>query len=243
VPLDEYVDAFTFTRFEPSGPVQGNDSIKFATSILDYVFRELAVSYLSRFDLAHVEPGETSFDALGKGVVEGRPPEQPASRYVSRGLTRSRTDKLVVMPGGERGTERGGDRGSGGERGGGERGGLSSPSPVGGGSASEASRGGAAATAKITSLAGARAHGHIEGTAALKPERTPSPAEALENLPWSPTKAEARAEAKALAAEKRAEAKAQGYEGEACEECGNFTLVRNGTCLKCNTCGNTTGCS
>ena len=56
VPLDEYVDAFTFTRFEPSGPVQGNDSIKFATSILDYVFRELAVSYLERFDLAHVDP-------------------------------------------------------------------------------------------------------------------------------------------------------------------------------------------
>jgi len=246
VPLDEYVDAFTFTRFEPSGPVQGNDSIKFATSILDYVFRELAVSYLSRFDLAHVEPSETSFDALGKGVVEGRPPEQPASRYVSRGLTRSRTDKLVVMPGGERGTERGG----GVERGGViERGGVSSPSPAPagegrGGGASEASRGGvsgATASAKITSLAGARAH--VEGTAALKPERAPSPAEALENLPWSPSRAEARAEAKALAAEKRAEAKAQGYEGEACGECGNFTLIRNGTCLKCNTCGGTTGCS
>jgi ribonucleoside-diphosphate reductase alpha chain len=233
VPLDEYVDAFTFTRFEPSGPVQGNDSIKFATSIIDYVFRELAVSYLSRFDLAHVEPSETSFDALGKGVVEGRPPEQPASRYVSRGLTRSRTDKLVVMPGGERGTERGG---------------VSSPSPAlagegRGGGASEVSRGGAAVSAKITSLTGARAYGHVEGTAALKPERAPSPAEALGNLPWSPTRAEARAEAKAFAAEKRAEAMAQGYEGEACGECGNFTLVRNGTCLKCNTCGGTTGCS
>jgi len=229
VPLDEYVDAFTFTRFEPSGPVQGNDSIKYATSILDYLFRELAVSYLSRFDLAHVEPSETSFDALGKGVVEGRPPEQPASRYVSRGLTRSRTDKLVVMPGGERGG------------GGTERGGVSSASPPGGGSASEASRGGGTTSAKITSLAGARAQ--VEGTAALKAERAPSPAETLENLPWSPSRAEARAEAKALAAEKRAEAKAQGYEGEACGECGNFTLVRNGTCLKCNTCGSTTGCS
>jgi len=216
-------------------PGEGNDSIKFATSILDYVFRELAVSYLSRFDLAHVEPAETSFDALGKGVVEGRPPEQPASRYVSRGLTRSRTDKLVVMPGGERGTERGGgDRGT-------DRGG-SSASPAGGGSTSEASRGGATA-AKITSLAGARTVGQVEGTAALKAQRAPSPAEALETLPWSPSRAEARAEAKALAAEKRAEAKAQGYEGEACDECGNFTLVRNGTCLKCNTCGNTTGCS
>ena len=58
VPLEEYVDAFTFTRFEPQGPVQGNDTIKYATSILDYVFRELAVSYLERFDLAHVDPSE-----------------------------------------------------------------------------------------------------------------------------------------------------------------------------------------
>ena len=73
VPLEEYVDAFTFTRFEPSGPVQGNDSIKYATSILDYVFRELAVSYLERFDLAHVDPSEAGFDALGKGVEEGKP--------------------------------------------------------------------------------------------------------------------------------------------------------------------------
>ena len=56
VPLEEYVDAFTFTRFEPAGPVQGNDSIKYATSILDYVFRELAVSYMGRFDLAHALP-------------------------------------------------------------------------------------------------------------------------------------------------------------------------------------------
>ena len=100
VPLDEYVDAFTFTRFEPSGPVQGNDSIKYATSILDYVFRELAVSYLSRFDLAHVEPTRRRFDALGKGVEEGKP--SPDTRYVSKGLTRSRTDKLKVMQGGRR---------------------------------------------------------------------------------------------------------------------------------------------
>jgi ribonucleoside-diphosphate reductase alpha chain len=221
VPLDEYVDAFTFTRFEPSGPVQGNEAIKYATSILDYVFRELAVSYLSRFDLAHVEPAETNFDALGKGVEEGRPPEQPAARYVSRGLTRSRTDKLVVMPGGS------------------ERGGASPASTVAGDG-----RGGGSGS-NVTSLAAAssRAHGHVEGSTALKPERAPSPAEALENLPWSPPKTEPRADAKAMAAGKRAEAKAQGYEGEACGECGNFTLVRNGTCLKCNTCGGTTGCS
>ena len=69
VPLEEFVEAFTFTRFEPAGMVQGNDSIKNATSILDYVFRELAVSYLGRNDLAHVEPSEIGFDALGKGVA------------------------------------------------------------------------------------------------------------------------------------------------------------------------------
>jgi ribonucleoside-diphosphate reductase alpha chain len=57
------------------------------------------------------------------------------------------------------------------------------------------------------------------------------------------SRSEARAEARAYAAEMRAEAKAKGYEGEACGECGNFTLVRNGTCLKCDTCGGTTGCS
>ena len=66
-----------------------------------------------------------------------------------------------------------------------------------------------------------------------------SPAQALEQL----SRPEPRAQAKAVAAEKRAEAKAKGYEGEACAECGNFTLVRNGTCLKCDTCGSTTGCS
>src|SRR5215813_10468857 len=97
VPLEEYVDAFTFTRFEPSGPVQGNDSIKYATSILDYVFRELAVSYLERFDLAHVDPTESGFDALGKGVEEGKP---AGAQFVSRGLTSSRTDKLSVLAGG-----------------------------------------------------------------------------------------------------------------------------------------------
>jgi ribonucleoside-diphosphate reductase alpha chain len=120
VPLDEYVDAFTFTRFEPSGPVQGNDTIKYATSILDYVFRELAVSYMERFDLAHVDPSGEGFDALGKGVEEGRP--GPDVRYVSKGLTRSRTDRLKVMQGGV------------------ERSDAASPSPAAGGSASEASR-------------------------------------------------------------------------------------------------------
>jgi ribonucleoside-diphosphate reductase alpha chain len=218
VPLDEYVDAFTFTRFEPSGPVQGNDSIKYATSILDYVFRELAVSYMERFDLAHVDPSGEGFDALGKGVEEGKP--NPETRFVSKGLTRSRTDRLKVMQGG-------GERSDA----------TSSPSPAGGGSASEASRGGAVSNITAFSTTGPR--GEIAGSTALKaaPEQRLSPAQALEQL------TETRAHAKAVAAERRAEAKAKGYEGEACDSCGNFTLVRNGTCLKCDTCGSTTGCS
>jgi len=217
VPLDEYVDAFTFTRFEPSGPVQGNDSIKYATSILDYVFRELAVSYLERFDLAHVDPSGEGFDTLGKGVEEGRAPE---TRYVSKGLTRSRTDRLKVMPGGA----------------GGEAGRAVAPSPQGGEGRGEGGPG-----SKVTALVTGAPRAEVAGSAALKaePEQKLSPAQALEQLNWT----DARVHAKQAAAEKRAEARAKGYEGEACGECGNFTLVRNGTCLKCDTCGSTTGCS
>jgi ribonucleoside-diphosphate reductase alpha chain len=219
VPLEEYVDAFTFTRFEPSGPVQGNDSIKYATSILDYVFRELAVSYLTRFDLAHVDPTETNFDALGKGVEEGR----TSPNYVSKGLTRSRTDKLVVMQGGaDRATDR-----------------AAPPAPGSAANADSTGRGGAT---NITAFGGNATRAEITGAAtALKsePEAKLSPTQALEQLAWT----DARSHAKAAAAEKRAEARAKGYEGEACGECGNFTLVRNGTCLKCDTCGSTTGCS
>ena len=71
VPLEELVDAFAFTRFEPSGPVQGNDTIKMATSVVDYIFRELAISYLDRTDLANVDPNELHHDSLGDAAREG----------------------------------------------------------------------------------------------------------------------------------------------------------------------------
>ncbi len=102
VPLEEYVDAFTFTRFEPAGPVQGNDSIKYATSILDYVFRELAVSYMGRFDLAHVDPDRVELRRArqGRRGRQGAGRQPAANKYLSKGLTRSRTDNLVVMRGG-----------------------------------------------------------------------------------------------------------------------------------------------
>jgi ribonucleoside-diphosphate reductase alpha chain len=152
-----------------------------------------------------VEPADTGFDALGRGVDEGKPASS-ASRYVSKGLTRSRTDKLVVMSGGAA---------------------VPTTDGRGGGSGNVTSFSGAATTARGAAAAALKA----------EPEVRPSPTVALEHLPWT------QADAKAAAAEKRAEAKAKGYEGEACGECGNFTLVRNGTCMKCDTCGSTTGCS
>jgi ribonucleoside-diphosphate reductase alpha chain len=200
--------------------VQGNDSIKYATSILDYVFRELAVSYMSRFDLAHVDPTESNFDALGKGVEEGKEPEgqgAQATKYLSKGLTRSRTDNLVVMRGGSAAVSQNADN---------------------------APSGGSRVTALSSHGASSRVSDTIEGAVALRHETSHdlSPTEKLEALQWSKAGSTQAAVAPSKA-ERRAEAKAKGYEGEMCGECGNFTLVRNGTCMKCDTCGSTTGCS
>ncbi|WP_424979818.1 vitamin B12-dependent ribonucleotide reductase [Leisingera sp. S232] len=191
VPLEEFVDAFTFTKFEPAGMVQGNDSIKSATSILDYVFRELAVSYLDRTDLAHVKPEGATFDDLGRGEEEGvsnltELSETAATRSLevlkqisSTGYLRKRLPQdLVVLQGGQ--TDAG-----------------------------------------------------VLGTGT-------DPVAALQTL--VPETSEALAQSTG-GMDARTKAKMQGYEGEACGECGNYTLVRNGTCMKCNTCGGTSGCS
>ena len=95
VPLEEFVDAFVFTRFEPAGEVTGNDQIRKATSILDYIFRELAVSYLGRDDLAEIE--NVSHDGLGGGANEGEEPTVPVQpvrpeQLISKGFSRG------VMP-------------------------------------------------------------------------------------------------------------------------------------------------
>ena len=208
VPLDEYVDAFTFTRFEPAGLVQGNDAIKNATSILDYVFRELAISYLGRNELAHVDPGEIGHDVLGGGEAQGKvgpAPEVPAStaKFVSKGFVRSKADKLMLLQGGQ-------VPGTG-----------SGAGPVYG------------------SVARA-------GNAAVALKQGPEEAElreVTEALGAELGHAEPATAPKATTAEKRSLARMKGYTGEACTECGNFTLVRNGTCLKCDTCGGTSGCS
>jgi ribonucleoside-diphosphate reductase alpha chain len=103
VPLEEFVDAFVFTRFEPAGEVQGNEAIRSATSILDYVFRELGVSYLDRGDLASVDPLALNADGLGRGKADGAPEPQPASRFISKGFSRGAApDNLVFLPVGDR---------------------------------------------------------------------------------------------------------------------------------------------
>jgi len=202
VPLDEYVEAFTFTRFEPAGMVMGNDRIKNATSILDYVFRELAVSYLDRNDLAHVNPDSPT--SLGKGVAEDQgargdalaPAPVPAERFVSRGMTRGKTANasLMLVP------------------------------------TAEAARyaSSTASTSTVTALRSATA---------LKIDPTPT---ALNTAELAPIPAPPPSRDTGLL---RAEAQMKGYTGDQCTECHNFTMVRNGTCLKCDTCGTTTGCS
>ncbi len=189
VPLEEYVDAFTFTRFEPAGFVQGNDAIKNATSILDYVFRELAISYLGRNDLAHVDPSDIGSTAIGKGEDQGRAPNTSSQQLVSRGFIRSKTDKLMVVHGGAEGL----------------------------------------ATVGATAL---KSEVSYREEIAVTTE--------LDTLDWQAPSAKATGPS---VADKRAEARMKGYVGESCPECANFTLVRNGTCLKCDTCGSTTGCS
>jgi len=190
VPLEEFVEAFTFTKFEPAGMVQGNETIKNATSILDYIFRELAVSYLDRTDLAHVKPTGASFDDIGGGSDEGKRnvaalSDSAASRSLevlkqisSTGYLRKRLPQdLVVLQGG---------------------------------------------------MAAAMAHG-TDGALAMAFSDATMGATALASG--------------TVALDARTKARLQGYEGEACAECGNYTMVRNGTCMKCNTCGGTSGCS
>ncbi len=193
VPLDEYVDAFTFTRFEPAGMVVNNDAIKMSTSILDYIFRELAISYLGRSDLSHAEAEDLLPDTIGGGEEQTvRAPTRDRhagngggpDETVSAGYVRS---NLLVLNGGA-----GGDNDDGGR-------------------------------ASARRAGGARGGGDA-AIALARPEQQDAPA--------------ASSGRDALA-----QARSKGYEGEACGDCGNFTLVRNGTCMKCVTCGATSGCS
>jgi ribonucleoside-diphosphate reductase alpha chain len=158
VPLEEYVDAFTFTRFEPNGMVQGHDYIKMATSVLDYIFRDLAIAYLERHELGQVKPE----DLVATSAQEPRSPN---------------------------------------------------------------------------GVAGHRTAATYAGAA---PTHRPPDAGEAARIARTDTESAARFKA---AREGSRVARLKGYEGDPCPVCGHLTLVRNGTCLKCETCGSTTGCS
>ncbi len=189
VPLDEFVEAFTFTRFEPSGIVEGNDAIKMSTSVLDYIFREVAISYLGRNDLAHAEPADVLPDTLGRGADEGDLPESDdptiaaIQKVASTGFMRS--SRLLVFRGG-------------------------------------ASAGTRAAVGASAEMVTAAELGEVGVATSADVQTVTGESDRISRM---------------------REARAKGYEGDACGECGNFTLVRNGTCMKCVTCGATSGCS
>lgn len=171
VPLEEFVEAFVFTRFEPNGPVKLNDRIKMATSIIDYIFRELAVTYLDRYDLAQVQPEDLRMDSVKK---DGQDPECTDEEADIQAL---QSASIIADKFPSRHDAGNGARGNG------------------------------------------RGNGHA---VAHQVEIT------RESLTVTAIRDTARL---------------KGYEGDPCPECKQFTMVRNGTCLKCVNCGATSGCS
>ncbi len=180
VPLEEFIDAFLFTRFEPNGMVQGNPHIKMATSIIDYIFRELAISYLGRHELAHVQVEDLRGDALHRpDDPDDDEEEPPATPPKSVPFSMPRSDHMKPMSAGHgNGNGHGNGHGNGNGNG----------------------HGAKAATSVAAPAAG------------VTPDRVML-------------------------------ARLKGYEGDPCGECGQLTMVRNGSCLKCDTCGATSGCS
>ncbi|NOY23425.1 MAG: vitamin B12-dependent ribonucleotide reductase [Acidobacteria bacterium] len=163
VPLDEYVDAFVFTRFEPNGMVAGNPHIKMTTSVIDYIFRELAVTYLDRFDLAQVLPEDI------------------------RPSTLQKNNELKLNGNGNgQGTGNG----------------------------------------HVSHPYSDRTHLYYHKNKETKNTENTIPNSVEEEK-----------------AELIRKARLRGYEGDPCPTCGQFTMVRNGSCLKCISCGNTSGCS
>ncbi|MEW6367661.1 MAG: vitamin B12-dependent ribonucleotide reductase [Acidobacteriota bacterium] len=164
VPLDEFVDAFVFTRFEPNGFVAGHDKIKRVTSLIDYIFRDLAIHYLQRSELAQVEPEDLRTDTVEQEEVDAEGDED---------VEETSAEQLTATAVGPRG----------------------GPSL----------------------MISARSAGNAGNRTGRK-----------SSMPTVHAYREARL---------------KGYEGEACQECGQLTLLRNGTCLKCESCGWTSGCS
>jgi len=188
VPLEEYVDAFVFTRFEPNGLVIGNQQIRYATSVIDYIFRELAISYLDRHDLAHLDPHSEDIrhdtvkdDEAGEKEGESEAPAEGEPTL----------KKVTDVP-------------------------RETPKPP-------------------VEKAEARAETEAETTAsALHPRSV----HIKVTIPARAGNGHGIAQAQLVE-----EARLKGFEGDPCPECGQFTMVRNGTCTRCVSCGATSGCS
>ncbi len=171
VPLEEYVDAFLFTRFEPNGVVQGNPHIKMTTSIIDYIFRELAITYLGRHDLAQVEAEDLRGDAIHRAHDE---PDYESEEVIEERIVETQPVSKAF------------------------------------------------ATPRSGHLTPLRENGH----GAANGQKNVAAADVREE----------RME------QKIRQARLKGYEGDPCSECGQLTLVRSGSCCKCDTCGSTSGC-
>lgn len=201
VPLEEFVEAFVFTRFDPSGSVQGHDNIKMSTSIIDYIFRELAFTYLNRTDLVQVQPEDLRGDTVGSpeqhgdfedeeelGEVDGPVPGHSREDHDSHGFQRGTPTRPIEA--------------------------LSKQPDI--------------------DVMGMSPKAIRAESASIAP-RSPEP---------QPVVVQASAgSAQGEVGQKIREAKMKGYEGDPCQTCGAFTLVRNGVCLKCVSCGSTSGCS
>ena len=195
VPLEEYVDAFIFTRFEPNGMVMGNDRIKMSTSVIDYIFRDLAVNYLGRNELAQVSEEDLRADAMNTPDDE---PEYTEEVVIEERRVANSGQGQVYSFGNNGGDEP-----------------TTRPEPQ-AQSRSEAPYGFAAGSGGASS---ADAVGSVGGSSMSVRRAGSTTVRAIQM------------------------ARQQGYEGDPCTECQSFTLVRNGSCLKCMTCGSTTGCS
>ena len=198
VPLEEYVDAFTFSRFEPNGFVQGHDYVKMATSVIDYVFRDLAISYQKRSDLGQVKPEDLVATATKSDTeVPGtRPRGEKHSAGFRPNATVSAPASAPVLP------------------------------PPAGKSAAKQQTGNSGGTSKVS--------GPSMSAAAVAPQ----PQVMVMEEPYMEESYPEESEVIKIV-----QARMKGYEGDPCSSCGSFTLLRNGTCMKCDTCGGTTGCS
>ncbi len=197
VPLEEFVDAFVYTRFEPNGIVIGNPNIKMTTSLIDYIFRELAVTYLGRTDLAHISHeevmGSSPIDAISKLDTEADFDEEEVY-----------SERIIDEP--------------------------ASKNPKTGDD--------------LTPAGNVKPPSNTENIANVSAQQTVTGGKLGNQMTGALTmKKEGAVAAIKESSEKIRQAKLKGYTGDICSSCGSLTMVRNGTCLKCTTCGDTSGCS